>query len=64
MTEAIKSAPIRPLPPAAGQFGERSLADRLGAMAHAHRPAGCPSVDQFERRMAATNSGRGPDRIA
>ena len=52
MTDAIKSSAVRLLPPAAGRFGERSLADRLGDMAQ--RPVGCPSVDQFEARMITT----------
>ncbi len=50
MTDAVKPAPSRGLPLMAGRFGEFSLADRLGEMAH--RPVGCPSIDQFETRMA------------
>ena len=62
MTDAIKSTAMRLLPPAAGRFGERSMADRLGDVAQ--RPVGCPSVEQFEARMTAVNPPRRIDRLA
>ncbi|MBS0502646.1 MAG: hypothetical protein JSS55_02365 [Proteobacteria bacterium] len=61
MTDAITSSPFRAQPLMAGKFGERSLADRLGDVAH--RPAGCPSVEQFEARMTTAGERR-RDRIA
>jgi hypothetical protein len=42
----------QPLPPAAGQFGiERSAALEL----RIYRPAGCPSMEQFEARFQVAN---------
>lgn len=62
MTKTVSASPVRPLPIAAGRFGERSLADRLGAKAH--RPADCPSIEEFEARMRAGNDPHDHDRAA
>lgn len=62
MTDTANASPVRAAPPAAGRFGERSLADRLGSKAL--RPAGCPSVEQFEARMLSANDPHQPDRAA
>lgn len=54
--------PIRskPLPPAAGKFGERGV----GEVGGSYRPAGCPSPDQFEARFLFANDSKRPPHAA
>lgn len=63
--ELIVADPIhptgsKPLPPAAGKFGERGPAEVSGG----YRPAGCPSMDQFEARFLFANDRRQPPHAA
>jgi hypothetical protein len=42
----------QPLPPAAGKFG---IEHSLGLELRIYRPAGCPSMEQFEARFQVAN---------
>jgi hypothetical protein len=48
----------KPLPPAAGKFGQ------LIADGRSQRPAGCPSLEQFEARLLFANDQKSPPRAA
>lgn len=54
MPQAFNTIRPKPLPPAAGKFGERSTDEKGGA----RRPAGCPSIEQFEARFLFANDAR------
>lgn len=59
VSHVVKQIRSKPLPPAAGKFGELA-ADKTGG----HRPSGCPSVDQFEARFLLANDPKHPPRAA
>jgi hypothetical protein len=58
--DSLKPIRSKPLPPAAGKFGERAVSEAAGA----HRPAGCPSVEQFEARFLFANDSKQPPHAA
>jgi hypothetical protein len=49
-------------PPAAGQFGLGPCAERVEL--RAYRPAGCPTLEQFEARFTIANDPHHPPRAA
>ena len=59
VSDVVKPIRSKPLPPAAGRFGELA-ADKTGG----HRPSGCPSIDQFETRFLLANDPKRPPRAA
>ncbi|MVO78564.1 hypothetical protein GON01_11560 [Sphingomonas sp. MAH-20] len=60
MPDVFKPLGSKPLPPAAGKFGERAVSASSGG----YRPAGCPSPDQFEARFLFANDPKQPPHAA
>jgi hypothetical protein len=58
--DSVKPISSKPPPPAAGKFGERAVGQAVGA----HRPSGCPSLDQFEARFLFANNPKQPPHAA
>ena len=62
MSDAVKPIRSKPLPPAAGRFGEHGVGN--GCDPVAYRPAGCPSLEQFETRFLFANDQKHPPHAA
>jgi hypothetical protein len=60
VSDSLKPIRPKPLPPAAGKFGERAASEAGGG----YRPAGCPSMDQFEARFLFANDRKQPPHAA
>jgi len=58
VSDVVKPIHLKPLPPAAGKFGE------FAAHGHVHRPSGCPSLEQFESRFLFANDSKHPPHAA